>query len=150
MFIPGLGVLVRLQQAPLNRREDARIGLAGPIWGSIAALAAFAIGHASASGLWMAIAHTAAWINLFNLLPVWQLDGNRGFASLTKAHRGVATAVLGGAWVLSGEGLLILLGLAAVVRTPGTDAADEVDGATLGTYIGLVLLLTLLVVVARP
>ena len=26
-----------------------------------------------------AIAQVGAWINLFNLLPVWQLDGARGF-----------------------------------------------------------------------
>jgi Peptidase family M50 len=33
MFIPGLGALIRMKQRPVNPREDARIGLAGPIWG---------------------------------------------------------------------------------------------------------------------
>ncbi|HWZ58498.1 MAG TPA: site-2 protease family protein [Gemmatimonadaceae bacterium] len=40
MFIPGLGALVRLKQSPANVHEDARVGLAGPIWGLAAALAA--------------------------------------------------------------------------------------------------------------
>ena len=34
MFIPGLGALVRLKQYPANPAEDARVGLAGPIWGA--------------------------------------------------------------------------------------------------------------------
>jgi Zn-dependent protease len=150
MFIPGFGALVRLRQAPLNRREDARIGLAGPIWGSAAAIAAFAVGYAGASRVWIAIAHTAGWLNLFNLLPVWQLDGNRGFASLTRTHRAIATAVLAGAWFLSRDGLLILLAFAAVIRTMTKDAADETDDVTLATYIGLVAVLTLLIAAARP
>src|SRR5262249_3214294 len=41
MFIPGIGAMVRLKQAPANVHEDARVGLAGPIWGTGAALAAW-------------------------------------------------------------------------------------------------------------
>ncbi len=40
-FIPGLGALVRLKQHPASPKEDARVGLAGPIWGLAAA--AFAL-----------------------------------------------------------------------------------------------------------
>ena len=48
-----------------------------------------------------AIAHTGAWINLFNLLPVWQLDGNRGFAPLARDGRlAVAGAFVGG-WMIA-------------------------------------------------
>jgi hypothetical protein len=32
--------------------------------------------------MWAAIAHTGAWLNLFNPMPICQLDGNRGFAAL--------------------------------------------------------------------
>ena len=31
MFVPGLGALVRLHQYPIDAREDARVGLAGPV-----------------------------------------------------------------------------------------------------------------------
>src|SRR5207244_8518739 len=34
MFIPGVGAFIRLKQYPTDRREDARVGLAGPIWGA--------------------------------------------------------------------------------------------------------------------
>ena len=33
MFIPGFGAVVRLKQYPESPAQDARVGLAGPIWG---------------------------------------------------------------------------------------------------------------------
>jgi Zn-dependent protease len=38
-FIPLLGAFVRMKQHPVSPVEDARIGLAGPIWGKTAAIA---------------------------------------------------------------------------------------------------------------
>ncbi len=38
MFIPGLGAFVRMEQYPAGPREDARVGLAGPLWGLLAAV----------------------------------------------------------------------------------------------------------------
>ena len=43
LFIPGLGAVIRLRQSFINPREDARVGLAGPIWGCGAALACAAV-----------------------------------------------------------------------------------------------------------
>src|SRR5262245_12629675 len=74
MFIPGLGAFVRLRQYPATPQEDARVGLAGPLWGLGAALAAYVVFLATGWSSWAAIARVGAWINLFNLLPVWQLD----------------------------------------------------------------------------
>ena len=150
MFIPGLGALVRLRQSHLTRRENARVGLAGPIWGTSAALAALVVGRTTGSPLWIAIAHIGAWINLFNLLPVWQLDGNRGFAALVPLHRWGAVASLALAWWLWRDGLLVLLMIAAVVRALGKDAPSEPDYPALASYVGLVLMLASLSYVAGP
>lgn len=54
------------------------MGLAGPLWGLAAAIAAALAYLATDAPIWAAIARFGAWINLFNLLPVWQLDGSRG------------------------------------------------------------------------
>lgn len=113
MFIPGLGAVVRLHQSPANEREDARVGLAGPIWGLGAALAAWLIYLGTGAPIWAAIARLGAWINLFNLLPVWQLDGGRGFRALSRGQRLLAAAAIGAAWWFTREGLLVLLILAA-------------------------------------
>src|ERR1039457_2404151 len=79
MFIPGFGAFVRLKAYPASAGEDARVGLAGPLWGLGAALACMGIGVITDSGLFTALAKVGAWINVFNRIPVWQLDGSRGF-----------------------------------------------------------------------
>ncbi len=127
MFIPGLGAFVRLKQAPVDAREDARVGLAGPIWGLGAAVVLFAGALLTGWKSLGAIAHGAAWLNLFNLLPVWQLDGARGFRALSRNQRWLGVAVIGAAWFLTGEGLLVLLLLGAgfqAVAKPGAEQGD--------------------------
>jgi Zn-dependent protease len=148
MFIPGFGALVRLRQAPLTPVEDARVGLAGPIWGTGAAIAAFALARYLGSPLWLAIAHVGAWLNLFNLLPVWQLDGSRAFAALTRAQRLNVAVVMGVAWVASREGLLILLAIVAAVRGWSTPAPDVGDRTAFVSLVSLVVILTVLTVAA--
>jgi Zn-dependent protease len=144
MFIPGVGAVVRLKQYPADRREDARVGLAGPIWGLGAAVVAYAVYRATGSGIWGAIAHFGAWVNLFNLLPVWQLDGGRGFRALSRAQRWIAAALIGALWFVTGEGLLVLLGLAAAASAGFAEAADQPDPTVLMQYGMLVILLSLL------
>jgi Zn-dependent protease len=94
MFISGVGAVVRLQHSLPNAREDARVGLAGPIWGLGAAVAAWIIGETFHLPLALAIAKVGAWINLFNLTPVWQLDGSRAFRALNRKQRTIAVAAV--------------------------------------------------------
>ncbi len=116
MFIPGLGALVRLKQTLNDVREDARVGMAGPIWGLAAALTAWGVGLAAGWGSFVAIARIGAWLNLFNLLPLGSLDGGRAFRAMSRNERLIAAGVLLGAWFLTAEILLLLLGVAALGR----------------------------------
>ncbi|RKH03152.1 site-2 protease family protein [Corallococcus sp. CA053C] len=138
MFIPGLGAFVRLKQSPVDGREDARVGLAGPIWGSAAAVVALIAAVVTGWKGLSAIAHAAAWLNVFNLVPLWQLDGGRGFRALARKQRWLAVAVLGATWFLTGENLFLLVGLAAVYRALATPAPEEGDARTLVEYSLLV------------
>lgn len=150
MFIPGLGAFVRLQQAPLSPREDARIGLAGPLWGLAAVVACYAAYVITGHELLAAVARFSAWINLFNLLPVWQLDGARAFASLTRPQRALAAVALLAAFAVSREGLLLLLAVVAGVRAAWGEAAREPDRAGLVAYVALVAALTWLLELPVP
>jgi len=150
MFIPGLGAFVRLKQYPANPREDARVGLAGPIWGLGAALAAFLIFRWTAEPIWAAIARFGAWINLFNLLPVWQLDGGRGFKALTQGMRLAVAAVMGLMLYVTGEGLLWLLLIAGGIGAFSKAAPDEGDTVAFGQFLFLVIALSLLSVLPIP
>jgi Zn-dependent protease len=150
MFIPGLGAVVRMHHAPAGPHEDARVGLAGPLWGLGAALAAYGWFAFSGNPMWAAIGRTGAWINLFNLLPIWQLDGSRGFAALTRAQRALALVAIGVAWVLTREGLLLLLGIVALIRVAGDRGAEHPDRGALAMYVSLTIALAFLSVMHRP
>jgi Zn-dependent protease len=139
MFIPGVGAFVRMNQRPATPGEDARVGLAGPIWGAAASLAALVAGKLLDVPILLALGHVSAWINLLNLLPVWQLDGSRAFAALSRRHRAIVAGVL---WIIAFSGIdvtIFILAIAATVRawmqSPETPAVG--DRPVLATYIGL-------------
>jgi len=144
MFIPGFGALIRLKQAPVTPRESARIGLAGPVWGLAAAVAAAIAGRLGGWPMLLAIAHTGAWINLLNLAPVWQLDGSRAFASLTRPHRWIATAVLALSWMVTRDGMVLLVLLVAVGRTVGSRADAPPDRGALALFVFVAVALAVL------
>ena len=150
MFIPGFGAVIRLKQYPADAREDARVGLAGPLWGLGATLAAYGVYRATGAGIWGAIAHFGAFVNLFNLTPVWQLDGGRGFRALTRLQRWLAAGVIALLWLATGEGLLLLLGIAAAASAGFAAAAEEPDRTALLEYCFLVAVLSLLTRIAVP
>ncbi len=141
MFIPGFGAFVSLYDSPASVGQDARIGLAGPIWGAGAALA-FLVPHLFVpAGIWLALAHAAAYINLFNLTPVWQLDGGRGFRALGQQHRMMLLGLMILLWYLSGSGLFLIVALGAAYRVFWTkDHPAESDNTVFLQFAGLLLL----------
>jgi len=144
MFIPGFGAFIRSHQYPANPGEDARVGLAGPLWGLGATLISAGAWSFTGADAWAAIAQVSAVLNLFNLAPVWQLDGGRGFRALSKTQRWVACAALGGLYWLTSSGLLIILLILAVIRAISKDAPREPDHQMLALYIFLATTLTFL------
>ena len=149
MFIPGFGAYVRLHQHPATVREDARVGLAGPLWGLAAGLACYGVGVALHSSSWLAIAHVTAIINLFNLLPIWQLDGGRAFNSFSTRDRWLATAIIAVAWFASNQGLLLLIGLVAGWQAFRKNNVESDPGA-LALFGTLVLVLAWLATIPVP
>jgi Zn-dependent protease len=83
MFIPFLGAVISAKSLGGNAAAEARVGLAGPILGSIATLVPLGIWLATGSDLWRALAYIGFFLNLFNLLPVLPLDGGRAMAALS-------------------------------------------------------------------
>jgi len=144
MFIPFFGAFVRMRQYPGNVGEDARVGLAGPIWGLGSAIAAWLAAITTQLPVWYAIAHTAAWLNLFNLLPIWQLDGGRGFRALSRVQRGIAGAVAIAIWAFTHQTILLLIALGAGYRIFSRDYPAEDDNGVLTQYVGLIVLLSML------
>lgn len=101
IFIPYVGAVINLRQSPPNAKVEAIIGIAGPIAGTIAALAAFAIYLATGSELALELSWFGFTMNLFNLLPVPPLDGGRVTAAVSPWVWIVGLAGLG--WMLVDE-----------------------------------------------
>lgn len=83
LFVPFLGAFVGMKQMPDNAAAEARVGLAGPILGSIGCLVPLALWKSTGNEFWQALAFTGFFLNLFNLLPVLPLDGGRAMAALS-------------------------------------------------------------------
>jgi len=80
LFVPFMGALITLREMPHNAWREAKLAIAGPLLGSAAALAIYAVGVAYHSNSLKALAFLGFFINLFNLLPVVPLDGPRAVA----------------------------------------------------------------------
>jgi Zn-dependent protease len=83
MFIPFLGAVVMAKSMGDDAAAEARVGLAGPVLGTLGTLVPLGIWIATGNEFWQALAYVGFFINLFNLLPVLPLDGGRAMAALS-------------------------------------------------------------------
>ena len=149
-FIPLLGAVVRMKQYPATPREDAVVGMAGPVWGFWGAAATFGWYYASGIPVVGVVAHYAAWINLFNLIPVWQLDGSRAFHALSRKQRGLVAGAMVVAWLLLREGYLLILAGVAVWRLFTKDDPQKGDVRIFLKYIWLATALADMLLIPTP
>jgi Zn-dependent protease len=82
MFIPGFGAVVMMKSLPDDALAEARVGLAGPILGTLGAGACLAVAEATGSDLLRALAYVGFLINLINLVPLVPFDGGRAMAAM--------------------------------------------------------------------
>jgi len=104
VFIPFVGGAVTLKDQPTTVFDDAQIGLAGPIAGTLASFASLFIFEWTGQRLYLAIAFAGFILNLFNLLPIGPLDGGR-----------ISTAISRWMWLFGG---LILVYVMITWRSP--------------------------------
>ncbi len=73
VFVPFLGAYVKYTRG--NPWQTARVAIAGPLLGGIAALGCYLIARSDGSNLLLALAYFGFFLNLINLLPFAILDG---------------------------------------------------------------------------
>jgi len=75
IFIPFMGALIIAKEEGKSAWNQAVMGIGGPIAGSIGALACWWIYATTQNELFLGLAYVGFMINLFNLMPVFPLDG---------------------------------------------------------------------------
>ncbi len=75
IFIPFLGAAIFQRSHPTDALKQAQIGIAGPIAGTIGATVAAVLYGSTHNELFLMAAWLGFFLNLINMLPVWQLDG---------------------------------------------------------------------------
>jgi hypothetical protein len=93
-----------MRQLPKNAVMEAYVGLGGPVIGSLGAMAAWGVYELNGSRLFLALAYTGIFLNLFNLLPILPLDGGRAVSAISRWF-----------WVV---GLVGVLALIVLWRSP--------------------------------
>lgn len=83
VFIPFMGALIALKEAPRNAWIEAEVGLGGPLLGALGSAICGMIYFAGGSPLFSALAYSGFFLNLFNLAPVGFLDGGRVVTALS-------------------------------------------------------------------
>lgn len=158
MFIPFLGAVVAAKSLGRNALAEARVGLAGPVLGTTAALVPLLVYAINGDPFWRVLAYLGFFINLFNLLPVVPLDGGRAMAAMSPALWFVGFAGLVAiAFVFPNPIMLIIL-LFGALETWRRWKARRAGGAeqeayyrvrpayralVAGVYVGLIVVLAL-------
>ena len=113
-FIPFFGAWVALKDTPMNAETEAYVGLAGPVAGTIASVACFALGLAVHSSLLIALSYSGLFLNLLNLVPVSPFDGGRVTAVLSPKLWFVGAPILLALFAWRRSPLLIVMLIMAV------------------------------------
>jgi Zn-dependent protease len=117
MFIPFLGAVISARSLGDNALAEARVGLAGPILGSVGAAAMLPLYAATNNKLFLALAFVGFFLNLFNLIPLIPLDGGRAMAAMAPAMWFVGLAAVVAATILFPSPIILLILLFGGMQT---------------------------------
>ena len=116
VFIPFMGALIALKEAPKDAWMEAWVGIGGPLLGTLGATACAWIYVLTGNPLFRGLAYTGFFLNLFNLAPIGFLDGGRIVTALSPWLWLVGAAIVLGMTILHPNFLLILILIMSVPR----------------------------------
>jgi Zn-dependent protease len=114
-FVPFVGAAVTLRGGFSNVRTQAYVAIAGPLAGTVAAVACYLLGRYTDTPLLIALAYAGLFLNLFNLLPLPMLDGGQITAILSPRVWLVGAPLLVAVMLYRPSPILILV---AVISLP--------------------------------
>jgi Zn-dependent protease len=113
LFIPFMGALILQKRAGKSAWEEALIGIGGPIAGTLAGLVFLALHLFTGWGIFLGLAYTTFFINLFNMAPLFPLDGGWIVGAVSPRLWLIGLLLIGGlflaGWIRNPLLLLLLL-----------------------------------------
>lgn len=79
-----MGAVIPMNGRPKDVKDEAYVAIAGPILGGLGASLLCFVGLSNGSQLLLSLADIGFMLNLFNLLPLGQLDGGRVSNAISK------------------------------------------------------------------
>ena len=134
MFIPFLGAAVMAKSLGDDATAEARVGLAGPILGTLGCLVLLPLALGGGDDFWNALIFTGLFLNLFNLLPVVPLDGGRAMAALSPWMWFVGLAAMAVLTFVFPNPIIILILLLAAYETYRRWKARKAGGDEVQAY----------------
>ena len=116
VFIPFMGAFIALKEAPRNAWIEAIVGIGGPVAGTVGALVCHNVFVATQNPLWLALAYSGYFLNLFNLIPAGFMDGGRIVNAISPWLLLPGLAVLG--WFMMEYGFNFIVVLIFVLALP--------------------------------
>src|SRR5262249_40680923 len=113
-FIPFVGAWIELKELPHDAETEAYVGVAGPLVGSVGALACFYLARYTGTTLLLALAYSGFMLNLFNLIPLSPFDGGRITAAISPRLWLLGAPLLVALFFYSPSPLLILMAILAL------------------------------------
>ncbi len=111
VFIPFMGAFIAMKDQPVSADSEARIAIAGPVAGTAGALVCAGLGLWLHSPLFLALAYSAFFLNLFNLVPFGFLDGARVARVFSKRAWIAGGVFMLGLMLLSPSPQLLIIGM---------------------------------------
>lgn len=118
MFIPFLGAAIFSRSLGNNAAAEARVGLAGPVLGTLGAGAVALLAALTGSDLLRALAYVGFLLNLINLVPVVPFDGGRAMAAIAPRMWFVGIAAIVAMIVWLGNPFLWVFLVLALLEMP--------------------------------
>ncbi len=116
VFIPFMGALILLRDAPRNAWMEAWVGIGGPLLGSLGGAACYGLFLATDQVLFAALAWMAFFLNLFNLAPIGFLDGGRIVTAISPWLWLVGLAVMVGMLFVAFNFIIVLILMLSIPR----------------------------------
>jgi Zn-dependent protease len=113
-FIPFVGAWTQMKEMPHNAETTAYVGIAGPLLGTMAAMACYFLARQYDSNLLLALCYSGLMLNLFNLIPMLPFDGGHITAVISPRIWLFGVPLLAGLFFYRPSPLLIIIGIMAI------------------------------------